>query len=55
MKRKAQSAVTALLESLAPGQSTELLDFIQGEQSETDPPLSNLKYTIVKLYNNTND
>lgn len=37
LKRKVTSAVEALLESLAPGQGTELMAMIKGEPSTTDP------------------
>lgn len=58
LKRKATSAVEALLESLAPGQGTELMAMIKGEPATTeltDNSVTDLRKTIIKLYNNSND
>ncbi|XP_071150629.1 uncharacterized protein [Mytilus edulis] len=52
LKRKATSAVEALLESLAPGQGTELMAMIKGEPATTeltDNSVTDLRKTIIKL------
>ena len=50
LKRKATIAVEALLDCIAPGQGTELLELIR---CVPDVPESELKNTIIKLYNKT--
>jgi len=55
LKRKATIAVEALLDCIAPGQGTKLLELIKGDKCVPDVPESELKNTIIKLYNNSNE
>lgn len=58
LKRKATSAVLALLDSIAPGQGTELLQLIHVPPQDltlSPPSYPDLVGTIIKLYNNTVD
>ncbi|XP_052083364.1 uncharacterized protein LOC127720683 [Mytilus californianus] len=53
LKRKATTAIEALMDCLAPGQASELTELIKMEKQVS--PVPDLTTTIVKLYNNTND
>jgi hypothetical protein len=53
LKRKASTAIEALMECLAPGQGSKLIELISEKKSET--PVPDITTTILKLYKNTND